>query len=221
MTAPATAATLMQQGLFHHHRGELALAMERYVELLRADPKNADALYYVAVVACQEGQYEQGAELARRAIEIGPPQARLHNLLGQAHDRLGQPLEAIKNYDKAVAIDPNFADAHGSRAAILEEAGFPEEALKAFDRALALKPNPTDWLNRGSLLRDMGRLAEATESYDRAIALNPNLAVALRARAVVLEALGRADEARADNEAAENIEKYAVPPRGSGDPGID
>ena len=65
--------------------------MERYVEVLRNDPQNADALYYVAVVACQEGQFQQGIELARRAIAIGPPQARVHNLLGQALYRLGEP----------------------------------------------------------------------------------------------------------------------------------
>ena len=68
MAEPATAAQLLEQGLFHHRQGQLSLAMERYVEALRNDPKNADALYYVAVVACQEGQFQQGVDLARRAI---------------------------------------------------------------------------------------------------------------------------------------------------------
>ena len=71
MTAPPTTATLLQQGLFHHQRGELAQAMDRYTDVLRVDPQHADALYYVAVVACQEGQYSQGAELAKRAIDKG------------------------------------------------------------------------------------------------------------------------------------------------------
>ncbi len=217
MTAPPTAATLMQQGLFHHHRGELALAMERYVDALRADPENADALYYVAVVACQDGQYQQGADLARRAIAVGPPQARVYNLLGQALDRLEQPLEAIKNYDEALRLDPNFAAAHGNRANILVEAGFPEEALKAFDRALALGPSPADWLNRGSLLCDMGRVEEGLASYDQAIVLDPKFAPVHRARAAVLETLGRADEARASNDTADRLEKQlaATPPRES------
>ena len=62
MTEPKADApkadTLLQQGLFHHRQGQLDLAMERYIDVLRADPTNADALYYVAVVACQEGQAE-------------------------------------------------------------------------------------------------------------------------------------------------------------------
>jgi tetratricopeptide (TPR) repeat protein len=197
MTAPPTAAALLQQGLFHHRRGELSLAMDRYTDVLRTNPENADALYYVAVVACQEGQYKEGAELARRAIAIGPPAARVHNLLGQAHDRLAQPLEAIKNYDKAIAIDPDFADAHGNRANILAEAGFPDEALKAFDRALSLKPNSVpDWLNRGALLQDIGRGAEALASYDKVVACDPLFAKAHANRASVLKEMGQFDETR-------------------------
>src|SRR5487761_2454854 len=111
MSEPSTAAQLLQQGLFHHRQGDLAQAMERYVAVLKTDPQNADALYYVAVVACQEEQFQQGIALARRAIEFGPPRARLHNLLGQALYREGDRLEAIKNFDRAIALDANFADA--------------------------------------------------------------------------------------------------------------
>jgi tetratricopeptide (TPR) repeat protein len=210
MNEPSTAATLLQQGLFHHRQGELALAMERYIDVLKTEPTNADALYYVAVVACQEGHYQQGIDLAKRAIEVGEPQARVHNLMGQAYDRLHQPLEAIKAYDAAIAINPNLAEAHGNRANILVDAGFPEEALKSFDRALALSPNPTDWLNRGALLAEMGKTDAAIDSYDKAIALAPDLSPAHRGRAVALELLGRSDEARVSNDTAAAVEAQAA-----------
>jgi len=206
MNALPAVATLLQQGLFHHRQGQLAQAMERYVEALQADPTNADALYYVAVIACEDGQYQQGIDLAKRAIEVGKPQARVHNLMGQAYDRLHQPLEAIKAYDAALAINPNLAEAHGNRANILVDAGFPDEALKSFDRALTLNPNPTDWLNRGALLAEMGKTDAAIDSYDKAIALAPDLAPAHRGRAAALELLGRSDEARVSNDTAAAIE---------------
>ncbi len=203
MTDAPTAATLLQQGLFHHRQGQLSLAMERYVDVLRADPANADALYYVAVVACQEGQYQQGMELAQRAIAIGPPTARVHNLLGQAHDRLEQPLKAIKNYDQAIAIDPNFAEAHGNRASILAAAGLPDEALKSFDRSLALNPNAvTDWINRGALLQELGRIPDALANYDKAMAVAPDDATILINRANALAMLDRLEDAAADYERA-------------------
>ena len=196
MSEPATSEQLLQQGLFHHRQGDLAAAMERYVEVLQRDPQNADALYYVAVVACQDEQFQQGVELARRAIANGPPQARVHNLLGQALYRLGEPMEAIKNFDRAIALDANFADAHGNRANILVDAGLPDEALKSFDRALELNPaSGPDWLNRGALLQELGRHADALASFDKAVICGPEVAEAHVNRANALKDLGHLDAA--------------------------
>ena len=72
MTAQPTAAQLIEQGLYHHRQGELSLAMDRYTQVLRNDPHNADALYYIAVVACHEGQFQQGIDelLAGKGVKI-------------------------------------------------------------------------------------------------------------------------------------------------------
>jgi Tfp pilus assembly protein PilF len=212
MTKPAIVAQLLEQGLFHHRQGDLATAMQRYTDALRNDPNNADALYYVAVIACQEGQYKEGVDLARRAIELGPPQARVHNLLGQALDRLRQPLEAIKNFDKAIALDPNFAVAHGNRANILVDAGMPQEALKSFDRAIELNPKSMPTLiNRGALLEELGRPEDALVNYDQAIVCDPNFAAVHSNRGNVLKELGLMELARGASSSPrfdESIEAY-------------
>ena len=195
-TAHKTAAQLLQQGLFHHRQGQIGLAMERYTEVLKNDPNHGEALYYVAVVACQEGQYKQGAELARKAIANGLDTAKVHNLLGQALDRLEEPLEAIKSFDRAIAVDPNMAEAHGNRANILVDAGLPEEALKSFARALALNPNsPSDLLNRGALLQDLDRHAEALADYEAALKIVPEAPNVLMNKGNALSMLGRYAEA--------------------------
>ncbi|MDO8875085.1 MAG: tetratricopeptide repeat-containing glycosyltransferase family protein [Pseudolabrys sp.] len=183
-----TMAQLLQQGLFHHRRGEVRLAMERYSDVLTKDPKNAEALYYVAVISCQEGQFTQGVDLVRRALTLVPPEARMLNLLGQALDRLGQPLEAVKALDQAIALDPKLAAAHANRANILIDAGMPAEALEGFDRALALNPDsPAELINRGGLLESFGRAEDALKDYDRALALAPEVAEVHANRASVLK----------------------------------
>ncbi len=212
MSETLPAATLIQQGLFHHRQGDLAQAMQRYSEVLRVDPAHPDALYYVAVVACQEEQFTQGIELARKALAAGPPQARVHNLLGKAHERLGEHLEAIKAFDAAIATDPNFAEAHGNRATLLAAAGLPEEALKAFQRALTLDPKAVpDWINQGALLQDLDRHEEALDSYDKAAALAPLDAAIMVSRANALAMLGRfADAEQAYNHAIARDPKLAI-----------
>lgn len=155
MSEPQTAAELIQQGLVHHRAGQLSLAMDRYTQVLRNDPRNADALYYIAVVACHEGQFQQGIDLARRSLAYRSGQARAHNLIGQALHRMGKVKDALESFDNAIECDANFADAYGNRANMLSELGRNAEALSSFDRAVALNPNsPGDWLNRGATLQD-------------------------------------------------------------------
>src|SRR6185312_3717865 len=116
MSEQQTAAELIAQGLVHHRAGQISLAMDRYTQVLRNDPRNADALYYIAMVACGEGQFQQGIDLARRSLAYRPQQARAHNLIGQALHRMGKIKDALESFDNAIACDANFADAYGNRA---------------------------------------------------------------------------------------------------------
>lgn len=182
-----------------HRTGKHDLAMQRYVAILQKDPGNADALYYVAVMALQEGQIAEGMKVIRRALEVGKPQARLHNLLGQAHLRLNQDEDALRAFGEAIETDPAFPDAHGNRGALLAEMGRLPQALADLERAVKLRPdNATDLCNYGGVLSDLGRPEEALASLDRAIALMPRLAPALYNRAKVMSMLGRFADALAD-----------------------
>src|SRR5262249_44380179 len=162
MSEPQTSAELITQGLVHHRAGQISLAMDRYTQVLRNDPRNADALYYIAMVACGEGQFQQGIYLPRRSLGYRPGQAGTHTLVGQALHRMGRIKDALESFDNAIACDVNYADAYSNRANMLSELGRHAEALSSFDRAIALNPNsPNDWLNRGATLHGAGRIDDA------------------------------------------------------------
>ncbi len=108
MGTPQTSAELIQQGLVHHRAGQISLAMDRYTQVLRNDPRNADALYYIALIACHEGQFQQGIDLARRSLSFRPRQARAHNLIGQALHRMGKIEDALQSFDKRSNATPNW-----------------------------------------------------------------------------------------------------------------
>ena len=46
--------------------------MQRYVSILQQNPANADALYYVAVLALQQGQFAEGIKVIQRALDVRP-----------------------------------------------------------------------------------------------------------------------------------------------------
>jgi len=187
---------LLDEGLRLQRQGSLSEAVARYEAVLRADPSSEDATYYIAVVACQIGDFGKGIEYARRALALDQGNAKAANLLGRAQQGLGRRNEALVSFDFAISKDPGFAEAHGNRAALLMETGQLSEALESFDRAVALNPNSiADWQDRGNVLVMLGRPGEAAESYDRVLALNPDVFEAHLGRAGALLAQERRGEA--------------------------
>ena len=173
------ASDLLQEGLALHRRGAVDEAAVRYAEVLRADPANADALYYLALISCQHGRFEEGAELARKSLANDPKQARSHVILGRVLHALGFHDDALASFERAIALTPELAPAHANRADVLSKIGRNAEALDSYDRALALAPDSVaDWMNRGAALIALDRHDEALASFDRGYALNPNFAQA-------------------------------------------
>ena len=178
MSAPST-GELLQEGLMLHRRGAVDQAAARYAEVLRADPANADALYYLALISCQHGRFEEGAGLARKSLASDPKQARSHVILGRALHALEFHDDALASFEHAIALTPDLAPAHANRADVLSKIGRNAEALDSYDRALALAPDSVaDWMNRGVALIALNRHDEAVTSFDRGYALNPDFAQA-------------------------------------------
>ena len=207
MTSSFPIADLLQRGLALHRRGAVAEAAAHYAEVLRADPANADAHYYLAMISCHAGHFAEGAELARKALAADPQHPRAAVLLGRALTALGRHQDALAAFDRAIALAPDLAEAHGNRADLLAELGRHAEALDSYDRALALAPDVVeDQFNRGVALAALGRHTEAISNFDRVIAGKPGFAPAHVSRAKALFALGRRDEALRGVETALGID---------------
>jgi protein O-GlcNAc transferase len=195
MAMPAM-TDLLQEALALHRRGAIADAAARYAEVLRTDPGNADAHYYLGMIDCQHARFAEGAERARSALANDPRHPRAHVLLGRALSALRRHDEALLSFEQAIALAPDLAQAHGHRADVLSELGRNAEAVDSYDRALALAPECVeDCFNRGVALIAVGRHGEAIGSFDRAIAGKPDFAQAHLWRAKVLSGLGRYAEA--------------------------
>jgi tetratricopeptide (TPR) repeat protein len=161
-----------------------------------AGPADADALYRLALAACEQGRIEEGIDLARRAIAADASESRSHKLLGMALSRTGRNEDAVASLDRAIALGAATADVFGTRGDALAALGRREDALGSYDRAVAIGAGSVDdWCNRGVLLHDLGRHGDAVESFGRALALDQTFAPAHYNRGIALAALGRHAEA--------------------------
>lgn len=190
---------LMQEAIALHRRGELAAAAARYEQVLAAEKKNLDALYFLASIHCQQGRLAEGVELARRALKIEPKFAPAHDLIGVAQLGLGRNELALNHFDRAVAANPAFAEAWFNRARVLLSLNRRAQAVESFDKAIAL--NPDHMLaryGRGVALMFDDRNTQALSDFSAAIGLDPRFPLAHAYRGYLLNRLGRFDEAFTD-----------------------
>jgi predicted TPR repeat methyltransferase len=207
----ATVASLLNEALGFHQKGQLQAAQALYREVLELQPRQFDALHLLGVIARQLGQAELAVSLILDAIRINAMQATAHCNLGAALQDTGRTQDALASYDRALQLDANYALAFSNRGNALRKLGRLDEALRSYDRALEIRPiYPEASCNRAIVLHDLGRAGEALASADQALAGRGNYAEALCVRGNALYSLGRFAEAVESHERALSLNGDSV-----------
>ena len=119
------------------HRHEKAVAeMERAVAL---NPNGGHVLSMVAAVVSCSGRWEEGMEVAEKALRLEPfpPVMNLH-WLGRAYFMTGRYEKSITMWNKALHISPNYLPAHAFLAACYSSLNRQAEAAAEADEVLRI-----------------------------------------------------------------------------------
>ncbi len=182
----------------HHQAGRLGEAEQLYQQVLAVDPRHADSLHLLGVVACQMGRFDLAVDLIGRAIAIDPKEASYHSNLGVALKELGRLNEAVARYRRAIDLKPDYPEVHNSLGNVLGEQGRLDEAVTCYRKAIDLRPDyPEAYFNLGITLKEQGRLDDAVTCYRKAIGLRPNYQEAHYNLGNAFRDQGRLDEAAA------------------------
>jgi tetratricopeptide (TPR) repeat protein len=121
------------------------------------------------------------------------------NERGRAEDAASILDQALAAAQEAVRVNPTDADAHLSLGTVLSLLGRKDEAIVAIREAIRFKPDDATALNQlGSILCDGKHdYPAAEEVFREALRLVPNYVNAQRNLGIVMEHLGRPDEAAA------------------------
>lgn len=138
-------------------------------DLQRFGSRNIDA-FQQGVAHFRAGRLDQALSFLRLAVQANQRDRVALVNLARVQAILGQPLDAVTNFDRALALDPNFAEAHLSRGQALLQLGQLEEAKAACVTAAKLRPrDPQPLLFLGAALRKLERLPEALDALQRAL----------------------------------------------------
>ena len=187
---------LLQNAWRLQQAGQLMDAARVYSDILRANPRNFDALFQLANIHLANKRYADAERLYGIAAKVNGELPELFYNQGCALQNLGRPQEALTAYAHALARKPNYVEARNNRGTALLAMRRYSEALACFDRVLAERPDLSIvHNNRGTALLGMMRGQEALAAADVVLAQNPRDAQALYNRGAALMMAGRREEA--------------------------
>ncbi len=145
----------------------------------------------------ETGRWQEAIPYYQEALRLNP--RNIHSLtnMGNALRALGRLSEALTYQDKALAVDPDNALAWANKAAVLSGLDRRPEAIRCYDRSLKIDPsNKVTWFNKGVALFLLGKKSGAIQCLDYILEnLDSRMKNALGAKAEILEADGRMNEA--------------------------
>jgi predicted TPR repeat methyltransferase len=154
----------IHEAIAHHQRGEVAKAESIYVELLKRNPNDADALHYLGVLRMAQGRRTDAVELVKQSVEVAPGNPHAWNSLGNMLMKCDEPKAAVVAYGKATAIQPDVAEFWFNLANLHRSMNQPDDAVNCYQRVVALKPKfPGAFESLALLLDKMGRHAERVD----------------------------------------------------------
>jgi protein O-GlcNAc transferase len=173
----------LKQAVDCHRLGRLADAENAYLEVLRLDPHQAQALHLLGVVLTQTGRPAEGAEHIKRSLAWRPDQPVAYANLGDALALQGRFDEALVCHDRALSLSPQTLSALIGRGQILLDRGSHREALTDLEGAAHLAPDePAILFLCGRALAQLARPADASDYFRKVRAINPGYEFVLGAR---------------------------------------
>ena len=186
----------LHNAIEHHQAGRLPEAEAIYRQILAVEPRHADALNLLGVIAAQAGHHQVAVDLFRQASDSNPLVGSYHGNLGSALRDQGRLDDAIAAYRAALRIEPDCAETHNNLGIAFSFGNRHEDAIAAYRVALEIQPDFAEaHYNMGVALGAQGRLDEAVAAYRRALELKPAYWEAHANLGSALKDLGRLDEA--------------------------
>ena len=158
-----------------HQRSQYLEAEQAYRQVLAAEPGNAPAWHWLAILYYQQQRGGDALTAVEAALKIAPDAPDALMLKGALLQAAGRAYEARDAIANAVSLKPGNGEGWYNLGLIESELKNLDAAVAAFDRTLALAPGA--WpavFARGEALLELGRHEEAIAAFDRLLAHDPS-----------------------------------------------
>lgn len=102
-------------------------------------------MIHTGVMYCKQGQYEQGINRFKEAINVDPNISLAYENLGHAYDHIGKRKEAIEMLEKAAQLNPSSASVYQNLGNAYANSRRYKEAKESFQKAKELSERSGDF----------------------------------------------------------------------------
>ncbi len=164
----AAVQRLLEQGVRSHQAGDRSSAARCYLEVLSADPDNADAWNLLGVAALQNGDARTALQHLQTAQQLAPDNSNIAANLSSAAIQLKDLSIAESAARHALSLDPANSLAWRHLSSVLRFRGQIPESLKAAERSMELTPGNDDSIAQlGAIQLAAGQLRESVRTLER------------------------------------------------------
>ncbi|NJD37873.1 MAG: tetratricopeptide repeat protein [Geobacter sp.] len=160
----------LEEAVLLFQQGVLQQAGAVLTGILKADPRQAEALHLLGLLALKQGKPAEAESWLVRAVKLAPQVAEFHNSLGVAlrkQDKLG---EAERSYRRCLKLTPDHIEALDNLGTLLRHRNMPEEAEQYCRRAVALQSDNAKMLaNLAGALYEQGLAKESKQFFEQAL----------------------------------------------------
>lgn len=156
-----------------HQAGDLPTALRAYSEILASDPRNADAWHLSGLASNALGDFANGEQLIRRAIELKPTENVYQSNLAAVLLKQKRHEEAETLCRNVLRQDSKHARALNHLGTALRQQRRYQESLEVFRRGVEVDASAKTLCNLSAALIDAGQLPEAINTLLKARTLAP------------------------------------------------
>ncbi len=193
---PPSPALWLDRAMYLEQLGDQQAADAVRAHAEHTPPVTARDRYLLATTHARNGRYAEAIAELNESIRLDGRHYWSWFQRGACYLELGKLKPAASDFGVCVGLWPEFAWGHFNLGYVLYRGGEREQAIEHYSAALQCDGSFAKAVfNRGLAYKELGRFREALADFDRTAALATMTDPMLAERALVLEKLGRHDEA--------------------------
>ena len=124
-------------------------------------------------------QFSETIQVAQFIIREYPQAIIVWNILGGAHEALGELKQAIIAFKKVTELNPHYLDGYYNLGVSLQNYGNIEDSIKAYKKCISINKNHAEsYINLGIALRHLDKIEDSIEVFTKILSFKPDFAEA-------------------------------------------